>query len=326
MLELRFTARDLARTRFALSPLWEVVASVRILRDPGRHAVFRPWSEPTGRRLAAERLDWSLLADLVPDPPRGIPLFVAPPPTTPLADLGTELAVLRATPAEQVRAGLDGRLAPRSARLDALREDPERGLGRLAELIGAYWEIALAPYWPRMRSLLEGDVLRRARLLAEGGADRLLGDLDPAVGWDEDTLRVGHHYARGTRRLHGRGLLLVPSVFAWPHVFTITTPGWQPTLRYPPLGVATLWERRTTVTEPLAAVIGRTRARLLAELDTPASTIELARRTAMTPGGVSQHLTALRSAGLVDGHRAGRYVLYTRTGAAEALLAAAAGR
>ncbi|MCF3101158.1 winged helix-turn-helix transcriptional regulator [Streptomyces roseoverticillatus] len=325
MLELEFTARDVARTRFALSPLWEVVAGVRILKnDPGEYGLFRPWAEQARRRLAAAGLDWGLLADLVPAPPRTIPLFVAPPPTTPLADLGVELAVLRATPVEQVRSGLGGRRAPRSARLDALRDDPRRGLAELAELIEAYWEIVLAPYWPRMRSLLEGDVLHRARLLAEGGADRLLSDLDPAVGWDTDTLRVRHLHARDTRRLDGRGLLLVPSVFAWPRVFSITAPGWQPTLRYPPRGVATLWERRTAVTEPLAAVIGRGRARLLAELDTPASTTELAHRTGMTPGGVSQHLTVLRSAGLIDGHRTGRYVLYTRTEAAEVLLTAAA--
>ncbi|MFD0573635.1 ArsR/SmtB family transcription factor [Kitasatospora gansuensis] len=73
----------------------------------------------------------------------------------------------------------------------------------------------------------------------------------------------------------------------------------------------------------LAAVIGRSRAVLLAELDTPASTTDLARRTGITAGGVSQHLTALRAAGLVDAHRSGRYVLYVRTEAAEVLLAAA---
>ncbi|MBL1082365.1 winged helix-turn-helix transcriptional regulator [Streptomyces actinomycinicus] len=322
MLELEFTTRDLARTRLALSPLWEAVASVRILKNPREYGLFRPWIEQAGHRLEADGLDWGLLADLVPAPPRAIPLFVAPPPTTPLADLGIELAVLRATPVEEVRAGLGGKLSPRSGRVDALLADPRRGLAELADLVAAYWELALAPYWPRMRSLLEGDVLHRARLLAEGGADRLLGDLDPAVGWDSETLRVRHLFARGTRRLEGRGLLLVPSVFAWPRVFSITAPGRQPTLRYPPRGVATLWERRTEVAEPLASVIGRARARLLAELDTPASTTELAGRTGLTPGGVSQHLSVLRAAGLVVGHRTGRYVLYGRTEAAETLLAA----
>ncbi|MFB7613339.1 DUF5937 family protein [Kitasatospora sp. NPDC056181] len=323
MLELEFTARDLARTRFALSPLWEVVASVRILRNPDAHPLYRPWSDQVRPRLAAAGLDWGLLADLVPAPPRAIPIFIAPPPTTPLSDLTVELAALRATPAERVRAGLGGKRAPRSARIDALLADPHGGLAQLAEIVEAFWEIALAPYWPRMRSLLEGDVLHRARLLAEGGADRLLNDLDPAVAWDSETLRIRHRSPGGSLRLGGHGLLLVPSVFAWPRVFSVTAPAWQPTLRYPPRGIATLWERRTAVAQPLAAVLGRTRAHLLAELDLPASTTDLARRTGITPGGVSQHLTALRAAGLVDAHRAGRYVLYTRTEAAEVLLTAA---
>ncbi|MFD8087824.1 hypothetical protein ACFV4F_39755 [Kitasatospora sp. NPDC059722] len=42
----------------------------------------------------------------------------------------------------------------------------------------------------------------------------------------------------------------------------------------------------------------------------------------MTPGGVSQHLTTLRTAGLLTAHRTGRHVLYARTEAAEALLGA----
>ncbi|MFE7191139.1 DUF5937 family protein [Kitasatospora sp. NPDC057541] len=323
MLDLAFSVRDLARTRFALSPLWEVVASVRVLKHPAEHPLHRPWIDQVRPRLAASGLDWRLLADLVPDPPRSIPVFIAPPPTTSVADLGLELAVLRATPPEKVRSGLGGPRAPRSERIDRLRGDPRRGLGELAELVEGYWEIALAPHWPRMRSLLEGDVLHRAGLFAEHGADRLLGDLASSVAWDEDTLYVGHHHVRGSRHLGGRGLLLVPSVFVWPRVFSVISPNWQPTLRYPPRGVATLWERRSAAPRALAAVIGRSRARLLAELDAPASTTDLARRTGITAGGVSQQLTALRTAGLVDAHRSGRYVLYVRTEAAEVLVAAA---
>ncbi|MCO5993395.1 ArsR/SmtB family transcription factor [Actinoallomurus rhizosphaericola] len=73
-------------------------------------------------------------------------------------------------------------------------------------------------------------------------------------------------------------------------------------------------------------MLGRSKALLLGELDTPASTTHLAHRIGMTAGAVSQHLTALRSAGLVGSHRTGRYVLYTRTSTGEALLAAAGER
>ncbi|MFE2407727.1 DUF5937 family protein [Kitasatospora sp. NPDC059408] len=323
MLELEFTTRDLALTRFALSPLWEAVAAARVLTLPAPDPLHRPWAEPARARLTGAGLDWGLLADLVPPPPRTIPLFLAPPPTTPVADLHLELDALRATPPEDVRTALRSPRAPQSPRIDALREDPVTRLARLADTIEAFWDLAVAPHWPRIRALVESDIIHRARLLARGGAQQFLNDLAPQVSWDSDTLSIGHHHTRGGHRLGGRGLLLVPSVFVWPQVFSISAPAWQPTLRYPPRGIATLWERRRhEPSRALAAVLGRGRALLLTELDEPATTAELAHRTGMTPGGVSQHLTTLRTAGLLTAHRTGRHVLYARTEAAEALLGA----
>jgi DNA-binding transcriptional ArsR family regulator len=60
------------------------------------------------------------------------------------------------------------------------------------------------------------------------------------------------------------------------------------------------------------------------ELEAPAPTTELAHRTGISTAAVSQHLTALRDAGIVSAHRAGRSVLYARTAVAESLLAATA--
>jgi DNA-binding transcriptional ArsR family regulator len=117
------------------------------------------------------------------------------------------------------------------------------------------------------------------------------------------------------------GLVLVPSVFVWPSVMTVSS-GDVPQLAYPARGVATLWERSSRSADALGAVIGRGRARLLAELGAPLSTTELARRTGISPGGVSQHLSALRAAGLVTTHRQGRAVLNSRTTVADALLTA----
>ncbi|MGV9535289.1 DUF5937 family protein [Streptosporangium sandarakinum] len=318
MLRLEFGLADLACTRFAFSPLWEVVASTRVLRSPGEHPLHRPWVSAVTPRLRAAGVDWGVLAELVPVPTRVIPAFVCPPPVTTAPGLDLELATMRATPPERVRADLAGMDGPRLA---ALREDPARGLAELSEVIRAYWDVALAPYWPGIRTLLDGDILHRARLLAEGGVERLLNDLDPTVRWEDDALLVGHRHVSGGRRLGGRGLLLVPSVFIWPRVFSVTVPPWQPTLRYSPRGIATLWERRRTeVPEALAAVLGRSRAMLLGELAVPASTTELSRRTGMSMAGVSRHLTALRAAGLTGAHRSGRFVLYARTEAAETLL------
>ncbi|WP_307812694.1 ArsR/SmtB family transcription factor [Micromonospora coerulea] len=93
-------------------------------------------------------------------------------------------------------------------------------------------------------------------------------------------------------------------------------------LAYPVRGLGTLWECPPAAPDALGAVLGRGRARLLAELDAPRSTTELARRTGLSLAGVSQHLTTLRAAGLVVTHRAGRSLLSSRTPVAEALLTA----
>ena len=42
-IQLTFSALDLTRTRFAFSPLWEVVMSYRALHHPARFAVHLPW-------------------------------------------------------------------------------------------------------------------------------------------------------------------------------------------------------------------------------------------------------------------------------------------
>ncbi|MEV0581824.1 DUF5937 family protein [Nonomuraea sp. NPDC050310] len=313
--ELIFTAEDVANTRFALSPLWEVIASVRVVKNPAGHPLLRPWADQVARRL--RDVDWRLLHDLIPVPTRAIPAFVCPPPSTPVPDLDVELVTLRAQ-AAHVREELDD---PHTKPLRALYDDPEAGLDRLAGEISAYWAAAIDPYWPRIRSLLEGDVLYRARQLAEHGLRHTLAELDPGVRWAGETLILPSRYASGVRPLRGLGLLLVPSVFTWPCIFSGTAPPWQPTVRYPPRGLATLWERRESEPpEALAAVLGRTRARLLAELDQPASTRDLALRTGLTEPGANRHLTALRRAGLCSAHRTGRYVLYARTAVAEALL------
>ncbi|MEU6166100.1 ArsR/SmtB family transcription factor [Streptomyces tanashiensis] len=320
MLEIEFSAEDVARTRFAISPLWEVVAAVRVLSGADEQTLHRRWAARVRERIAAARLDLTPLTSLVPVPAPSIPGFLCPPPSTSGPTLAMELAALRATPPERLRAS-----APEAQPgVDALRADPERALGRLADLIAAFWELAMAPYWPRIQTHLEADIQYRARRFAGGGTRTLFEDLEPRLAWNAGTLSVQHRFVHGVRKLDGRGLLLVPSAFVWPRIFSTTDPLYQPALRYPPRGIGTLWEAPPeSASQALSGVLGRSRAHLLAELTAPASTTELAGRTGLTPGGVSQHLGALRAAGLVSAHRAGRSVLYARTRVAEELVTGA---
>ncbi|MFC6511746.1 ArsR/SmtB family transcription factor [Streptomyces goshikiensis] len=161
-------------------------------------------------------------------------------------------------------------------------------------------------------------------MAAEHGAGHLLNDLHTSLSWDGSALRMARRKQPLTRTTAGTGLLLIPSAFTGPGLRTRTTPADPPQLAYPARGTGTLWEPRpATRADSLCAVLGRSRTLLLTELDMPASTTQLAHRTGLSPAGVSQYLTALRNAGLVSAHRAGRSVLYARTAAAETLLQAA---
>ncbi|RKR88987.1 regulatory ArsR family protein [Micromonospora pisi] len=325
MVSIGLSAGAVARIRIAVSCLWEVAASVRVLRHSGDHPVHLPWVREVRPRLVAAGLvgDNSLLWQLIPPPPGYLPDFLTPPPTGLTPNLDTELAMLRATPAEVVRTDLDLYPGPRTEALASLYADPEAGLRRLAEELAGYWRVALAPDWPRIRTLLDAEVHHRARRLAEDGAAGLLNDLHQQVRWDEDTLSISQRYCTADDVPDGSGLVLIPSVFVWPSVLS-STAGTSPQLAYPVRGVATLWEETPRTLDRLGAVLGRGRARLLVEMRSPTSTTELARRTGISPGGVSQHLAALRAAGLVVTHRHGRTVFNARTAIAEALLSAAA--
>jgi Helix-turn-helix domain/Family of unknown function (DUF5937) len=322
VIEMTFSAEDLVHTRFAISPLWEAVASLRSLRDPGGHALHLPWVETARPRVAG--LDLAPVEALLASAGY-TPDFLTPPTSTPLPDIAEELERLRATPPEEVWRELAWRFPSRRlpAVVRPLADNPEAELERLAALIAAYWDRAIAPVWPRIRALLEADVLHRARQMAAGGAWRLFRGLHRSVTFHGGVLRVVE--APNERvDLSGHGLLLVPSAFAWPGVFAVTDQPWQPTLIYPPRGVGTLWEESTPSSpEALAALMGRSRARILAELDRPVSTTELARRLGMGTSRVSQHLSVLRGAGLVTPQRHGRLVLYTRTARGQGLVSGA---
>ena len=43
MVRFVFAVEDLARTRFAISPMWELVGSLTALRDPSTAALHLPW-------------------------------------------------------------------------------------------------------------------------------------------------------------------------------------------------------------------------------------------------------------------------------------------
>ena len=330
MIRFRFGHDDLLRTRFALSPLCEVVWSTHVLRDPACHSLHLPWVRAAKERL--EGLDWGLLDVLANRSSYGyVPDFISPPPSTPLPDVADELATVRATPpgqmAREVHLRFEGEPVPDVVR--PLLDEPQQALHMLADVMTAYWERAIAPWWPAIRGALEADILHRSRLLTTAGTGSVFDDLHPEVRWRGGVLEVDRRggYSQDVA-LGGRGLLLVPAAFAWPAAFCFTDEPWQPAIVYTPRGIGDLWEPSTGAdgAPAMAALLGGRRAAILTALEAPATTGELAGRLGASPAGVSEHLGVLRRAGLVRATRDGRHVRYVRTPAGSLLLRAPSAR
>jgi DNA-binding transcriptional ArsR family regulator len=319
MVKFVFTLEDLALTRFAISPMWELMHSLLALRDPSHAALHVPWLRSLSGRLQGLALEDAVALT----PPRGYtPDFLLPLPSGPLGDIADDLEALRGTPAARIRAEMrlfatQHRSGPRIA--EPWLADPRRRLRSLADLLETYWQRAIEPVWPRIRAFLDADIAYRARRLAAGGPQALFADLSTNVVWRRPHLDVHVPAHEATIDLAGRGFLLVPSAFSSSRPFVIDQAPWQPTLGYPARGIATLWERAAPASDGLVRLLGSSRAAMLADLGAPRSTTDLARRLSLSPATTSHHLMALRDAGLVTGRREGRSVLYARTALGDAL-------
>src|SRR5262245_22105788 len=98
VITISLTADDLSRIRFAFSPLWETVTSVRAVATgaPGLH---RPWLRRVGPVLDGR--DLALLRALV-TPYGYFPDFLTPPPPRRSTGFDGAVAMVAATPEDLV--------------------------------------------------------------------------------------------------------------------------------------------------------------------------------------------------------------------------------
>jgi DNA-binding transcriptional ArsR family regulator len=312
MIHFELGVEDLADTRFAISPLQETVFSLWALRDPGRYALHLPW-----RRAIPGTLDTRVPLALIGNT-RALPDFLTPRPATFAPSIEDQLAEVRRAPPELVRRDIAAAHAP-APTPGVLRD---MSADRLGDLLEHYWRVAIEPHWPAMRLVLEADMTYRARRLAVGGARLLFADMHPNVSWHDGVLSIDKMIGRHRVAAAGRGLLLVPSIFAYKPVPPIS-PDEPPWLAYPSRGIAGLWaEAPAADPGALTALLGKPRAGLLLLLAEALPTVEIARRLRVTPSAVSQHLRVLHATGLVSRARDGRQVLYRRSPLGDRLAAA----
>jgi DNA-binding transcriptional ArsR family regulator len=323
MIEFVLAPTDLARVRFAHSPIRELVVSLRVLHDRSRQHMYSEWLSAVRGQLGGLRLE--LLTALMPTG-RYLPSFMMPPATRQWEVLADELDAVAATPADVVRAELEklceGR--PMPVVLRPLYENPAAHLPTIVEELRRYWQVAVEPVWQRLRVLIMADLSYRMEQFASGGVAHMLGELHSEISLKDDRLHIDKpHHCQNRLDLTGAGVLLLPCVFSWPTLIVECCDTGQPSLTYPPRGIAQFWEESgTEQVDPLSALLGRTRAVLLATLSLPRTTTQLAEQLDLSPAAVSQHLKILKDTALVSARRRGRIVLYQRTAAATALLTA----
>ena len=325
-ISLGFGPADLARCRFAYSPVFETLQAVRIatgLEGPGPGPYHRRWLQEARVRLRG--LDLRPITLL--QPRRGYtPDFLSPPPQDSGSDIDAELTRLASTPGPVVRQEIELSLRERESPGAEASElgrlllgDPADVLSLLTQLVRAAWQTLVEPVWPRVRAALQADIEYRSRRLADGGLDLLFADLDSTLRWTAGTL-VRDPGGDEHIELAGRGVLLMPTVFKWDEAVVITQPPWQPAVTYRARGLTDLWEpAHPSTASSLERLIGRTRAALLTRLDHPTSTTLLARQHNLAPATVSEHLKVLRDAGLVVGERHRHEIRYRRTRLGSAL-------
>jgi hypothetical protein len=315
---------DLARTRFAYSPLIECAESIYMLSSGRINPIHEGWYEQVRDRLHATDLE--LLRAVVPAT-GWIAAFYLYWATSPATTIDGQLSMLASVPVEVLREKIVRVWAGRPVPPAAAALFTPAGPRRLADALAQYWRVAIEPYWPAIRGVLDDDVAHRAGCVTKAGLDGLLGGLHPQVNLDGEVMRIGEKGFddRTDGAVDGAGMSLVPSVFTWPEVIFTTEPGGPARLIYPARGVGKLWGAATsseTDEAALGALLGRSRAQILVALATPRTTTEVAMLLGKTTASVSQHLSVLRRSAMATCWRSGRRVLYLRTDLATSIVQA----
>jgi DNA-binding transcriptional ArsR family regulator len=226
-------------------------------------------------------------------------------------DFAEGLDIVRASPPElvtrELRRVVGRRGRPTAWHHDLITRDRSAWQTLTAAITSAHRAL-IEPDWSRMAWCLTHDVMLRGRLMTWQGLPGTLAGLYPGARWDGMILAIPSPTDRDVH-LNGAGLTATPSAHWVGAPLTSAHPDGSTMLIYP---AATPLEPTTadTSADPLAELLGRTRAAALRALVDPHTTSGLSAALGISAAAASEHAKVLRTSGLIATTRVGKRVLH----------------
>lgn len=302
MSEFLVDADTLVNARFGTSQLTETVSALKLLRVPVE-PWFRPWKDAHRAAFQTQLKRnpvWAAIVDSAFGTSWAADFFTVPPLEPDLA-LEDELGPLIALSDDRIRADLSVVRTP----LPPILLDTSGLAAAAAGLLRWIWTRTIEPEWPRRVRVLQADIVSRTSRLSEQGWSGVLRGLGPDVRWLGDGRIQVNRWNYPVTDVRGHDLMFIAA-----HTQRVNVSWRLPdrfALAYPVTGI---FATTATPDEPLVQLLGRNRARILAEAVSPVSTTLLVATTGLSLATVSDHLRVLTDAGLLERRRSGRSVLY----------------
>ncbi|MFK0181632.1 ArsR/SmtB family transcription factor [Streptomyces xanthochromogenes] len=309
-------------------PLWETVLGVQQLTTARTSRAYASWRSTALGVLTDRRLTGAvrLIKLIAPDGAPYFPDFLTPEAAS--SGLQAGLDALSSTPCTQVR-GEMAMLFQRSRRVPdwcrGLAAGDRHAVREVRDAMELVHDAVIRPGWSAAAATTAADRAVRIRAMTADGITGLLGSLRPVLRWDPPVLS-GPYPAQHDIHLRGSGLRLIPSHFCRRTPVVLLDSTLPPVLVYPVEHPAdpSANGSRSRQEKALATLLGRSRARVLVTLHAAVTTTEIALAVGISPASASEHVRALREAGLSASARQGTHVVHTLTPLGTALVYASA--